>query len=636
MPSNLLYLLGNHLWQSTLVVAAAALVALALNRNEARVRYAVWIAASLKFLVPFSLLMDLGSRLAKPAPSPLPVSGFSFAFNTVVEPFAQVAAAVMPPAPLNPGPQRAFQLPEVLTAVWLCGAVVVLFSWLRARRRFIGVKRQSTVLTKGFEHETVRRLKGLLGIRTISVMSTAAAVEPGVFGVFRPVLLLPSGIHDRVTQEEFDAIVAHELEHVRRRDNLLATIHVIVEMTFWFYPIVWWLKARLIRERERACDEAVLRMGKDRRTYAESILKICELCLEKRRSFCVSTVTGSNLKQRIEQIMKSPIGDRLSFTRKIVVAATAIVAFSAPIFIGFAYAPELRAQSQGPERLAFEVASVKPNKPGGYNTPREVMQSMMLQYLPGGRFSARGVPVPILIFEAYTVAPGPSRRISLSPEFEKSIDRKMESETYDIEAVAEKGAIPANASTNVQKEKIRFMLQTLLADRFKVRITHEMKDVPVYAIAVGKNGPKLQKSAMDEAQCAATSADKPEIRSFFAALDPSSCHAFVGGVGRGLRGEAIDMSDLARAIESFSDRPVVNETGLTGLYKIETPGWTPLREAAPRPPGTEPTAEERAFADPARPTLSDVLQDLGLRLESTKATVEMFVVEHFERPALNQ
>src|SRR5215475_2463040 len=125
----------------------------------------------------------------------------------------------------------------------------------------------------------------------------------------------------------------------------------------------------------------------------------------------------------------------------------------------------LKAQSQTTERLAFEVASIKPN---AINDPRQAIQAMSLQYLPGGRFAARSVPVPVLIFEAYGVAPGPGRRIDLAPEFAKSMDRSMEAQPYDIDAVAEPGAIPANASPRVQRDTIRLMLQTLLAERFKV------------------------------------------------------------------------------------------------------------------------------------------------------------------------
>jgi uncharacterized protein (TIGR03435 family) len=290
----------------------------------------------------------------------------------------------------------------------------------------------------------------------------------------------------------------------------------------------------------------------------------------------------------------------------------------------------LKAQSQTANRPAFDVASVKPNKTSG-NPKDAVLQAMTLQYLPGGRFSARSVLIPVLIFEAYGAVPAPSGRINLSPDFEKSMDRRLESDTYDVEAVAEEGAIPANASPSLQRETLRLMLQTLLEDRFKLRIRRETKDVPVYVIIVGKNGPKFQKSVMDNAQCTATSTNQPQFIRLFNARDPAACHSFAGGPTPGwVHGEAIDMSDLAAVAERFSDRPVLDHTGLTDLYKIALPASI-LR----RPNGPESASEKGALDDATRPTLSDALQDLGLRLESAKAPVEMLVVEHFERPAEN-
>jgi beta-lactamase regulating signal transducer with metallopeptidase domain len=104
------------------------------------------------------------------------------------------------------------------------------------------------------------------------VLSSASFFEPGVFGVFRPVLLLPDGIATELDAEELQAILAHELCHVRRRDNLATMMHMVVEAMFWFHPLVWWLGARLMEERERACDEEVLRSGSEPEAYAEGIL----------------------------------------------------------------------------------------------------------------------------------------------------------------------------------------------------------------------------------------------------------------------------------------------------------------------------------------------------------------------------
>ena len=118
----------------------------------------------------------------------------------------------------------------------------------------------------------------------------------GVFGILSPVLLWPRRIAERLGDEQVEAILAHELSHVRRRDNLAAALHMIVQALFWFHPLVWWLGARLVDERERACDEEVIRLGSEPQVYAESILKTCEFYVESRLA-CVAGVTGSDLKQ---------------------------------------------------------------------------------------------------------------------------------------------------------------------------------------------------------------------------------------------------------------------------------------------------------------------------------------------------
>jgi uncharacterized protein (TIGR03435 family) len=97
------------------------------------------------------------------------------------------------------------------------------------------------------------------------------------------------------------------------------------------------------------------------------------------------------------------------------------------------------------------------------------------------------------------------------------------------------------------------------------------------------------------------------------------------------------MEDLAAGLESRVDRPVLDKTGIQGLFNIQTEGWVPLQ---PRPPRTqEPTpeqaAEDQALADPGRATLFQILDRLGLKLESTKAPVEVFVIERLEKPSEN-
>jgi len=92
---------------------------------------------------------------------------------------------------------------------------------------------------------------------------------------------------------------------------------------------------------------------------------------------------------------------------------------------------------------------------------------------------------------------------------------------------------------------------------------------------------------------------------------------------------------LVSGVEVFSDRPVLDRTGIRGLFNIQTEGWVPMRPRPPRPPDQEPTAEDLAFADPARPTIFQIFDRLGLKLESTKAPVEVFVIDRIEKPSEN-
>jgi len=73
----------------------------------------------------------------------------------------------------------------------------------------------------------------------LKAISSSAFMESGVFGIYDPVLLLPEGITERITPQELQAILVHKLCHVRRRDNLAAAIHMVVEAVFWFHPFVW-------------------------------------------------------------------------------------------------------------------------------------------------------------------------------------------------------------------------------------------------------------------------------------------------------------------------------------------------------------------------------------------------------------
>jgi bla regulator protein blaR1 len=194
----------------------------------------------------------------------------------------------------------------------------------------------------------------------VKVISSPTQLEPGIFGILRPVLVVPHGIMDHLTPPQWDMILIHELCHLRRRDNVTAAIHMAVEAVFLFYPLVWWIGSRLVDERERACDEKVLLAASDPQVYAEGILNVYKIYLESPLA-CASGVSGSNLKKRIRSIMTRRIADKLDFGRKLLLAAAGIIAIGGPIIFGLANAPQGKAQSKAADgsTVAFEVRTQK-------------------------------------------------------------------------------------------------------------------------------------------------------------------------------------------------------------------------------------------------------------------------------------
>jgi len=317
----------DHLWQSTLVALGAGLLAMAFRRARASVRHGLWFAASVKFLVPFTALAALGGLLAPAVPPPgapetvfiaqaaAPFSQF-YAIAPVADAAAPVVHAAAPAA-------HGFDPALVLLGVWGLGCAAVLILWMA---RWAKVR------------SAVRHATPLAWSAPMPVLASSSLLEPGLVGLWRPVLIVPETLPDHLAQPEIEALVAHEACHLRRRDNLTAAIHMLVEALFWFHPLVWWIGARLIDERERACDEAVVRSGHDRAAYARSLLECCRLYLRSPLS-CVAGASGSNLKTRVEMIMTARPFSPLPRSRKALLLASGLCAIGSPVAAGWLASP---------------------------------------------------------------------------------------------------------------------------------------------------------------------------------------------------------------------------------------------------------------------------------------------------------
>jgi len=300
----------------------AALLALSLRNNSARVRFWLWFAASLKFLIPFAALAALGERLA----AQLPVTVVASPRLLATLPVAETISAPATMLAAVPQAGAGINIALVLGLVWLLGFVTVLAI------RLIRSLRLRSVL-KNARDIDLSQVPSFVKVKTSSSL-----LEPGLVGIFNPVVLLPQGLMARLSHGEIQSILAHELTHLRRRDNLTAAIHMWVEALFWFYPLVWLIGARLIAERERACDEGVLARGHDREVYAGGILKVCKFCLQSPLA-CASGVSGADLGTRVCQIMTAPDALAVPAPKKMLLGGAALLTLTMPVMAGLVTAP---------------------------------------------------------------------------------------------------------------------------------------------------------------------------------------------------------------------------------------------------------------------------------------------------------
>ncbi len=258
-----------------------------------------------------------------------------------------------------------------------------------------------------------------------------------------------------------------------------------------------------------------------------------------------------------------------------------ITLFAHAALLGFWFiVPKLDAQAQGGATAPpkqFEVASVKPAVPGSkYNGAYLIA--------PGGRFLGINITVERLIQEAFDVR---DFQIFGGPSW-------ITSERYDIEAKAEGWASP---------EQLRPLVQSLLADRFKLAIHRETKELPIYVLVVGKGGPKVQPSK-------------------------SNAGPGIGGARGRINARQVSMAMFAGRLGLMLGRFVEDRTGLTGEYDIRLE-WNQEDSAASMGPDVGASGS-------SGPSIFAALQEqLGLRLEAQKGQVPIIVIDSVQKASEN-
>ncbi len=456
--------------------------------------------------------------------------------------------------------------------------------------------------------------------RRVRLLTSAEVASPVAVGYRHPAVVVPPGLLERLEEGERQSVLLHEMAHLARYDDLMALVTRALGALLVLHPLGAIVLGRIEREREMACDDFVVARTGAARSYARSLARLHDLRWGAGTRLLAPGILGrkSSLGDRIESLLRRG----REFSARPSLASLGVSALLLALLLGAGgMIPGwiAIAQTALPKSFyanlpkAFEVASIRPAKPGHGSD----------SHSSNGRLWAT-VPISWLIERAYQIMP---QQLEGLPSWARSA-------RYTIQAEAPPGMakdfallpkLPPEQRIQARvavRQSWNDMLQSLLIDRFKLKVHRETKRLPAYELVVAKGGPKLKP------------AKKP-----------------TGWSDKGWRGHLVEagasMDNFASVLSQYGPqrelgRIVIDKTGLTGRYDF-TLTWTPLAgkinrmSAGAEPGGNAEPAPGLAVPDssdssnPSAPSIfAAIQQQLGLKLKPAKGPVQVLVVDHIE------
>jgi bla regulator protein blaR1 len=485
-------------------------------------------------------------------------------------------------------------LAAVLRAGWALGAVMfvvpVVIALMRIRRlRLSGLPWLEI-------RPLAQRLATDAGLaRSVDVLLHDHLPVPMTVGWVRPAIMLPVDAREWTEAERRNALV-HELEHVRRADWVFQLIGRVACALYWFHPLAWIAWREMALDAERACDDAVLQ-GTDGPAYATQLVSLASRHARGIANPALGMANRSDLAARVSSILKNEQSrGRASRWAGATVAAVAIlVALTvSPLRAVIPKRPALLAR-QTPNlavagaKPAFEVASIKRHHPDD--------PASRFEALPGGKVNLLNQTLEELIGSSYGLQ---KYQVIGGPDW-------VRADAYDVLAKAQ-GEPPL-------PERLG-MVRQLLADRFKLVMHQETRELPIFRLVKARGDGQLG-PAVKASTCT-------PMRAGVDPKAPTTCYRFINQAKGILHETRNTFRSLATSLGRIGliGRPVVDQTGLTDQYAFELM-WTPDQV-----PGST------AAADPI--SIFTALQEqLGLKLESATGPVEVYVIDSVERPTEN-
>ncbi|MBA7479039.1 Type 3 secretion system secretin [subsurface metagenome] len=314
----------HFVWQAAVVALLLAILLKVMRKSTANLRYIIACLALTLIvllpvitiqLVPVSVPQSAGHIEPAPAPAVLSIEEMPAAETIVLEEPMQLESVA--PISADSWKQRTIEtlepaLPYIVSG-WLLGVFGLslwhLGGWAQLQR----LKRRMVKQVDDALHNTLKVLAQRLRVnRTVQLMESALVQIPTVVGWLRPVILLPASALTGLSSEQLEAILAHELAHIKRYDYLVNILQTVVEILGFYHPAVWWVSHKIRAERENCCDDLAVSISGDRVCYARALTSMEEI--RAGHGQLAVAATGGNLLGRIRRLVGKDAAEKTSFT----------------------------------------------------------------------------------------------------------------------------------------------------------------------------------------------------------------------------------------------------------------------------------------------------------------------------------
>jgi len=635
--------LVHFVWQGAGIALLASLVLRLLRSGRPQLRYLAACGA-------------LAAMLAAPVVTALvitsaPRAPFADAIHVLRSPQgAAIGVAITPPWSPVPGVGSAAAAPTELTlptaidtgvllpllvTLWLAGVFILLTRlsagcW-RIRKLQAAARLEQPSRWQSLAEEIAARL-GLT--RRFTVIETVRVATPTVIGWLRPVILLPVAAMAGLSPRQVEAILAHELAHIRRHDFLINLLQTLAETVLFYHPGVWWISRRIRTEREHCCDDVAVAVSGDPAEYAAALAELASWSIA--HPALAMAATRGPLVDRVRRLLRLPDADRKPRRTAVAVAIvlTSIVGIGALGAILRAQPVVADGEPFGPPQinqlLGFNLFPGPVQLPG--EDPIAARGWRVTIGGDGGELAIMGYTGRSVIRTAYGLdGYGPDRTpVVGGPGW-------IDDETFDLTVPADLTIVDGLTDPAEVQTALRQMLEGQLG----LAMHRETRTFPAYALvrsnADGRLGSSLKPSTID---CFAGGANpRPNA-------DPATGPVLRGhqtlrfcGIDNnffGLSGARVTMADLANEFHRTHahyplspDRMIIDRTGLTGAYDFELRfGILPIAAIGHAHPTFGRLLEPLGI----RSLFTALPEQLGLKLVDTTVSREVLVIDRINRP----